>query len=108
VFERNLEKALELQNLLQTQGQETAVQFYQRLEEILSLEPIREQSLETAKELFDGIASHLTKREQTRFQQALQQYKDATISLSALKGKLLKLCEANSLEEILTSYYFYV
>jgi UV DNA damage endonuclease len=108
VYERDLEGALELQNILQVQDRTTAVQFYHRLEEILNLEPEREQSLETAKELFNAIASRLTKREKTRFELALQQYKDATISLSALKGKFLKLCEANSLEEILTSYYFYV
>jgi UV DNA damage endonuclease len=108
VYERDLEGALELQNLVQLQGGKPAVQFYRRLEEILSLEPIREQSLETTAELFRTISSRLTKREKNSFEQALKQYKDATITLSALKGKFLKLCEANSLEEILTSYYFYV
>ncbi|AEV28666.1 UV damage endonuclease UvdE [Sphaerochaeta pleomorpha str. Grapes] len=106
VSERNLFSIFEIQDLLGVQDNTTSVTFYRMLENILRQEPEREQSITTAKELFNLFADQTTAQEKTRFQRALHRYREAEISLPSLKKQIKNLCEKYSVEEVTTSYYF--
>ena len=106
VSERNLFSIFEIQDLLGAQDNTTSVTFYRMLENILEQEPEREQSITTARELFNLFAEKTTTQEASRFQRALQRYREAKISLASLKKQLQGLCEKYAVEEAITSYYF--
>lgn len=106
VLERSHTCYLELREMFKNQKSLSAVTFYEKIEEALSVIPTKGSVINASQHVWGYFKDFALVSEKARFNVILNNYKIGKITVSSLKSFLLKMAFKYNIEYLIHSYYF--